>query len=106
VSVTGTLFEAKMCTFTLESTHFIFNRCPFYKHDGSRAKFSFCGVEKDYSVSTQAFPMVTKRKFLNNLVNHLKVEKFVRCRRKKLGKDLPKALKVDFILVGQATKYL
>jgi hypothetical protein len=25
VSVNGTLVEAKMCTFTLESTHFIFN---------------------------------------------------------------------------------
>ncbi len=25
-----TLAEAKMCTFTLESTHFIFNKCPIY----------------------------------------------------------------------------
>ncbi len=24
--------EAKMCTFTLESTHFIFNRCPVYSN--------------------------------------------------------------------------
>jgi hypothetical protein len=30
VSVNGTLVAAKMCTFTLESTHFIFNKCPLY----------------------------------------------------------------------------
>ncbi len=30
VSVNGTLVEAKMCTFTLESTHFIFNKCPIF----------------------------------------------------------------------------
>ncbi len=32
VSVNGTLVEAKMCTFTLESTHFIFNKCLIYVH--------------------------------------------------------------------------
>jgi hypothetical protein len=35
VSVKETLVEAKMCTFTLESTHFIFNMCPIYTHDGA-----------------------------------------------------------------------
>ncbi len=29
VGVNWTLDEAKMFTFTLESTHFIFNKCPF-----------------------------------------------------------------------------
>ncbi len=29
VSVHGALVESKMCTFTLESTHFIFHKCPF-----------------------------------------------------------------------------
>ncbi len=40
VSVNGTLVEAKMFTFTLESTQFIFNKCPIYTHDGASAKFS------------------------------------------------------------------
>ncbi len=40
VSINGTLVEAKMFTFTLESTHFIFNWCPIYPHDGASAKFS------------------------------------------------------------------
>jgi hypothetical protein len=39
VSVNGTLIEAKMCTFTLESTNFVFNQCPIYTHDGASAKF-------------------------------------------------------------------
>jgi hypothetical protein len=34
VSVNETLVEAKMCTFALESTHFICNKCPIYTHDG------------------------------------------------------------------------
>ncbi len=49
VSVNGTLVEAKMCIFTLESTHFIFNECPIYTHDGARAKFSTNSHETDYS---------------------------------------------------------
>jgi hypothetical protein len=40
VSVKETLVEAKMRIFTLESTHFIFNKCPIYTHDGASAKFS------------------------------------------------------------------
>ncbi len=38
--VNGTLIEAKMFTFTLESTHFIFNKSPIYTHDGASAKFN------------------------------------------------------------------
>jgi hypothetical protein len=45
-----TLVEAKMFTFTLESTHFIFNKCPIYTHDGASAKFSTNSHETDYSV--------------------------------------------------------
>ncbi len=52
VSVNGTLVEAKRCTFTLESTHFIFNKCPIYTHDGASAKFSTTSHEADYSVIT------------------------------------------------------
>ncbi len=37
-----------MCTFTLESTHFIFNKCPFCTHDGASAKFSTNSQETDY----------------------------------------------------------
>ncbi len=47
VSVNGTLVEAKMCTFTLEYTHFIFNKCPIYTHDGASAKFSTTSQETD-----------------------------------------------------------
>ncbi len=54
VHVFGTLVEAKMCmhncTFTLESTHFIFNKCPIYNHDGANVKFSTNSHEMDYSV--------------------------------------------------------
>ncbi len=49
VSVNGTPVEAEMCTFTLESTHFIFNKCPIYTHDGASAKFSTSWDETDYS---------------------------------------------------------
>jgi hypothetical protein len=50
VSVKGTIVEAKMCTFTLESTHFIFNKSPIYTHDGASAKFSTNSQKTDYSV--------------------------------------------------------
>ncbi len=39
-----------MCTFTLESTHFIFNKRPIYTHDSASAKFSTNSHETDYSV--------------------------------------------------------
>jgi hypothetical protein len=45
----GYFFEAKMCTFTLESTQFIFNKSPIYTHNGARAKFSNNSHETDYS---------------------------------------------------------
>ncbi len=40
MSVIETLVEAKMCTFSLESTQFIFNKCPIYSytHDGASAQ--------------------------------------------------------------------
>jgi hypothetical protein len=53
VSVTGTPVEAKLCTFSLESTHFIFNLCPIYTHDGASAKFSTNSQETDYSVGEE-----------------------------------------------------
>jgi hypothetical protein len=46
----GTLVEDKMYTFTLESKHFIFNKCPIYTHDGASAKFSTNSHETDFSV--------------------------------------------------------
>ncbi len=50
VSVNGTLVEAKLCTFALECTHFIFNLCPIYTNDGASAIFSTNSQETDYSV--------------------------------------------------------
>jgi hypothetical protein len=52
VSVNGNLFEDKTCTFTLESTHFMFIKCPIYTHDGASAKFITNSKETDYSVIT------------------------------------------------------
>ncbi len=51
MSVKGTLVEAKLCTFTLESKHFLFNRCPNYTHDGASAKFSNNSHKTDYSAA-------------------------------------------------------
>ena len=48
-SVNGTLVKDKLCTFTLESTHFIFNKCTIYTHDGASAKLSTNSHETDYS---------------------------------------------------------
>ncbi len=50
VNVIRTLVKAKMCTFILESTHFIFNKCPIYTHDGASAKFSTASYDTYYSV--------------------------------------------------------
>jgi hypothetical protein len=50
MSVNRTLDESKMCTFTLEYTRFIFNKCLIYTHDGASAKFSTSSLETDYSV--------------------------------------------------------
>jgi len=50
VGVNETLVEVNLCTFNLESTHFIFNKCPIYTHDGASAKFSTNSQETDYSV--------------------------------------------------------
>ncbi len=48
--VNGTLVEDKICTFTLESTHIIFNKCPISIRDGASAKFVTNSQETDYSV--------------------------------------------------------
>jgi len=48
--VKGTFFEAKMCTFALDFTRFIFKKCPIYTHDGAIAKFSTNSHKTDYSV--------------------------------------------------------
>ncbi len=52
VSVNEALVNAKMCTFTLDSTHFLFKKCPIYTHDGTNAKFSTSWDETDYSVGS------------------------------------------------------
>ncbi len=47
--VNGTVVEAKMCTFALKSTHFIFNKCPINTHDDASAKFITNSHKTDYS---------------------------------------------------------
>jgi hypothetical protein len=56
VSVNETVVEEKMCTFTLDSTHFIFNKCPIYTHDGASVKFRTNSHETDYSVGVKRPP--------------------------------------------------
>jgi hypothetical protein len=51
----GPLLKLKRRTFALESTHFIFNKCPVYTHDGASAKFSTNSHETDYSVPREYF---------------------------------------------------
>ncbi len=41
-----TLVTAKICTFTLESTHFIFNKCPIYTHDSASAKLALTHTKR------------------------------------------------------------
>ncbi len=53
MSVNETRVEAKMCTFTLESTHFIFKKCPIDTHDGASAKLSTNLQETDYSADSE-----------------------------------------------------
>ncbi len=52
MSVKGTIVEKKKikCSFSLESTHFVFNKCPIYTHDGASAKFITNSHDADYSV--------------------------------------------------------
>jgi hypothetical protein len=45
-----------LSTFTLKSTHFIFNKCPIYTHDGASVKFSTNSHETDYSVVCMKYP--------------------------------------------------
>ncbi len=49
MGLNGTLVEAKMFTFTLEYTHFTFNKCPIVTHDSANAKFTTSWDETDYS---------------------------------------------------------
>jgi hypothetical protein len=53
VSLNGTPVEAKLCIFTLESTHFIFILCPIYIDDGASAKFNTNSQITDYSAGGQ-----------------------------------------------------
>jgi hypothetical protein len=55
------LLPAKMCTFTLESTHFIFNKCPIYTHDSASVKFSTNSHETVYSDTDASISAAVKR---------------------------------------------
>ncbi len=50
--INGTLVELKICTFTLESTRFTFDKCPISTHDGASVKFSTNSHETEYSEET------------------------------------------------------
>jgi hypothetical protein len=67
VSVNVTLAEAKMCPFTLETMHFIFNKCPIYTHDGASAKFRTNSQETDYSVEG-SIPRRRQKKMFGPLI--------------------------------------
>ncbi len=51
MGVGGTLGEAEMFTFTLESTHFVFGWCPVYPRGGAGAGFGADSQETDYRVA-------------------------------------------------------
>jgi hypothetical protein len=82
VSVNGTLVDAKMCAFTLESTHFIFNKCPFYTHDGASVKFSTNSHETDYSVHlrTSCLALQYQRKTFSNMQHFFVTRLHTLCR--------------------------
>ncbi len=49
-----------MCTFTIESTHFIFNKCPIYTNDGASAKFRTVKTTTHvHNYEHEQVPMVT-----------------------------------------------
>ncbi len=50
-----------MCTL---STHFIFNKCPIYTHDGESAKFGTNSHDTDYSVCSLVLLSVSQQKVL------------------------------------------
>jgi hypothetical protein len=75
-----------MCPFTLESTHFIFNKCPIYTHDGANAKFSTNSHETDYSVVWEVFPTAHQRRWRRILVQKYEINK----------KDVPPSLKKQY----------
>ncbi len=50
-----------MCRFTLDSTHFIFNKCPIYTHDSASVKFRTNKQKTDYS----AYDYATGKSYLN-----------------------------------------
>jgi hypothetical protein len=49
------LLKQKCAPLTLESTHFIFNKCSIYTHEGTSAKFSANYNETGYSVLIFSF---------------------------------------------------
>ncbi len=51
----GHFLKAKMCTFALEPTHFVFNKYSIYTHVSASAKFSTNSHETDYSVLCYPF---------------------------------------------------
>ncbi len=55
-----TLAEAKMCTFTLESTHFIFNKCPITTAQVPNLEIRTNSQETDYSAALRREPFWLK----------------------------------------------
>ncbi len=75
MGVNETLVEAKMCKFTLESTHIIVNKCPIYTHDGASAKFSTNSHETDYSAVNAGFDKIINNVFPSFYYNYLQFPK-------------------------------
>ncbi len=53
LSENGTLVEAKICTFTPESTHFNFKKVSLTSHDGASAKFITNSVTHTNRITVQ-----------------------------------------------------
>ncbi len=87
MSVNETVVEAKMCTFTLESTHFIFNKCPIYTHDGASAKFSLTHVKR-----ITVWTLFSEIRLLNHCCHYVNKQSINKCTLKKpIFKNIPGA---------------
>ncbi len=65
MGVNETVVDAKMCKFTLESTHIIVTMRPIYTHDGASAKFSTNSHETDYSAVNAGVDITIIYNYLN-----------------------------------------
>ncbi len=75
MGVNETLVEAKMCKFTLESTHIIVNKCTIYTQDSASAKFRTNSHETDYSEVNAGVDIIKYNAFPSFYNNYFQLPK-------------------------------